>query len=509
MPTWSEGYTSDITYTYGYYAELSVQNMIIPLLNAGIALPKIRHACELGFGQGVSINIHAAGGNAQWYGTDFNPSQVSFASNLSEQAGTSNKLHLSDQSFAEFCQRDDLPGFDYICLHGIWSWISDENRHIIVDFLRRKLNVGGVLYISYNSLPGWSANMPFRHLLAEFDRQLSGNNTREVAITQSIQQVGEVLKLSSRLLNQSPNLLKKVEQVSTAKLPYLAHEYLNQDWNPMYFTQVEQYLKEAKLSFACSAFYLDDYAGCLFDSEQQAYLAEIKSPSLRETIKDYFLNRQFRRDYWIKGGRKLNESELLAQWKALSVMFVGDISDKTGVITHYRELHIIDSLLQPLLDILKDRQVHKVADLLTTLKDTIEPQQLFSILSLLVAKTEVIVVQDEETVKAVKQYCHALNRYVLEYARHDKELLSLAVPVSGGAISLNRIEQLFLLAHVNHFKQDEWVSFVWGILKAQDVRLVQEGKTLSSDEENVAVLEQQKALFVEKKFPLLQRLQLV
>jgi len=44
-----------------------------------------------------------------------------------------------------------LPDFDYIGLHGIWSWISDENRQVIVDFIRKKLKVGGVLYISYNT----------------------------------------------------------------------------------------------------------------------------------------------------------------------------------------------------------------------------------------------------------------------------------------------------------------------------------------------------------------------
>lgn len=39
-----------------------------------------------------------------------------------------------------------LPEFDYLCLHGIWSWNSETNGVIIVDFIRRKLKVGGLLY---------------------------------------------------------------------------------------------------------------------------------------------------------------------------------------------------------------------------------------------------------------------------------------------------------------------------------------------------------------------------
>ena len=67
---------------------------------------------------------------------------------------------LFDEAFADFCKRGDLPEFDYIGLHGIWSWISDGNRAVIVDFIRRKLKVGGVLYISYNTQPGWAAMTP-------------------------------------------------------------------------------------------------------------------------------------------------------------------------------------------------------------------------------------------------------------------------------------------------------------------------------------------------------------
>jgi len=34
-------------------------------------------------------------------------------------------------ALAEFVARDDLPEFDVIALHGIWSWISAENRAVM------------------------------------------------------------------------------------------------------------------------------------------------------------------------------------------------------------------------------------------------------------------------------------------------------------------------------------------------------------------------------------------
>ena len=39
------------------------------------------------------------------------------------------------------------------------------NRRIIVKIARQHLAIGGILYISYNSTPGWSAAMPLRHLI--------------------------------------------------------------------------------------------------------------------------------------------------------------------------------------------------------------------------------------------------------------------------------------------------------------------------------------------------------
>ena len=42
----------------------------------------------------------------------------------------------------------------------IWSWVSEENQRVIVDFVRRKLKVGGLLYISYNCQPGFAAMVP-------------------------------------------------------------------------------------------------------------------------------------------------------------------------------------------------------------------------------------------------------------------------------------------------------------------------------------------------------------
>ena len=113
MVDWTSGYISDIDYTYGYYPELNPLHTKLAFLNAGILTPSNNlHACELGYGQGLSVNIHAAASSALWTGTDFNPSQAGYAQELASASQSNAQLY--DEAFADFTQRNELPDFDYI-----------------------------------------------------------------------------------------------------------------------------------------------------------------------------------------------------------------------------------------------------------------------------------------------------------------------------------------------------------------------------------------------------------
>ena len=104
MNDWTSGYVADIGYTYGYYQELNPQRVKLAFLNASLVAPEFGSACELGFGQGLSANLHAAASVCLWHGTDFNPSQAGFAQELATASGAD--AHLYDEAFDEFAKRD-------------------------------------------------------------------------------------------------------------------------------------------------------------------------------------------------------------------------------------------------------------------------------------------------------------------------------------------------------------------------------------------------------------------
>ncbi len=100
MTDWTSGYVADIGYTYGYYTELSPLRVQLAFLNAGLVAPAFGTACELGFGQGLSTNIHASATTTHWSGTDFNPAQAGFAQELAGVAGNDAKFY--DQVFDQY-----------------------------------------------------------------------------------------------------------------------------------------------------------------------------------------------------------------------------------------------------------------------------------------------------------------------------------------------------------------------------------------------------------------------
>lgn len=510
MANWSEGYVSDIDYTYGYYAELNPHNVKIPFLMAGLEAPKFTTACELGFGQGMSINAHAAASNIKWYGTDFNPSQASFAQELADVSGST--AHIFDQSFNEFCSREDLPDFDFIGLHGIWSWVSNENRKIITDFIRRKLKVGGVVYISYNTLPGWSAASPIRHMLTEHDH-MHGSRSQGIGkrVKASIEFTQDLLKICQPLVQQVPTIPQRLDDISKQNPNYLAHEYFNRDWQPMYFSELADWLSPTKTNFACSANFLEDYSPSSYNNEQLAFIESIDDPMFAQSVKDYMHNKQFRRDYWVKGARKVSTAKLEQTWHQLRFMMIVDAENiKYEVNGAAGSISLREDIYKRIVDLLKDHQIHQVADLQQQLPDDFKQSWLFESLAILYSQGSIVLVQEDNTIEEVKERCKKLNTYVMQQSLVSPELNALVSPLTGSALTYDRFSLIFLYAYSQGRKtRAEWVDYAWQALKKNNQLLLKDGNTLQEEEDNIKELNNMVDNFEKNTLPLAKRLMVV
>ena len=510
MQGWNAGYVTDIDYTYGYYAELNPLRGKLAFANAGMQFPIVGTACELGFGQGLSTNIHAAAAVTLWYGTDFNPTQACFAQKLSTATG--NDVRLYDESFVEFAGRDDLPDFDFLGVHGIWSWISAENRSVMVDFIRRKLKVGGVLYLSYNTMPGWAAFTPMRHLLAAHAERMGCQGQGIIhRIEGAFDFCQKLLTVAPVYATANPQVVERFKKLAEQSPRYLAHEYFNRDWDPMHFRAIAEGLSQAKLDYACSAYYLDHIDALNLTADQQAILKDIPDPLFRESVRDFMVNQQFRRDYWVKGARRLSALEQAETLRLQRVLLTTPRADASLKVTgSLGEASMNKEVYAPILDVLADHKPRTIGQIEQAVSSQgVNFPQVVQAVMVLVGSGQAAAAQDDAVADKARKQTDRLNAALMDKARGSNDIGYLASPLTGGGVAVGRFQQLFLLAlRQGRTQPDEWVQFVWELLAIQGQKLVKEGKTLETSEENLAELAAQASTFAKTQVSILKALRI-
>jgi hypothetical protein len=509
---WAAGYVTELDYTHGYYRELCPGMLRLACLSAGVVPPasKPLRYLELGYGQGLSINIHAAAVAGEFWGTDFNPRHAAQARTLAEASGAGPVL--LDDAFAELAARPDLPEFDIIALHGIWTWISDENRREIADIIRRKLRIGGLVFLSYNCFPGWAPAMPLRHLMtlhSELAGSEAGGATRKVE--DALAFALRVADSGALYFRAFPGVTARLKKIAEQDRNYLAHEYFNRNWELMAFSDVAQWLDEAKLSFVASAHPMDHVDSVNLTAEGQRLLAEIQNPILKQSVRDYLVNQQFRRDVFMKGPQRLTtpeQQELLRSEAFVLTTHPDDVPQK--VLGPLGEATLHEHIYGPLIQVLAENEYapKQIGELAAHAKLKSLPfGQLVQAMMVLAGAGHVHPAQPVQS-ESARGYCQALNRHLCERARTRDDIGFLAAPVTGGGVPVPRIHQLWLLASQEGKKTvADQAGFVWSILSGQGQRLVREGKPIESAKENLAELTRMAREFATKRLPILKTLE--
>ncbi|WP_256368924.1 class I SAM-dependent methyltransferase [Agrobacterium sp. a22-2] len=466
---------------------------------------------ELGFGQGVSINMHAAASTGAYWGTDFNPSQTVEARKFAEASGAN--IHLFDDSFEEFATRDDLPDFDVIALHGIWSWISQKNRATITDIIRRKLRPGGVAYISYNCLPGWAPAIPIRKLMSLYrDYGTAKMANPNEMIDGALQSIEEIAGAGSAYFRENPAVRHHVKAMAQQGRSYLAHEYLNADWHLEHFADMVHSLDDAKLTYVGSARLLDgiDY----FQMEDAAIklIARVGHPVMRETVRDYMISRRFRTDVFVKGARLLSSVEHRDAWNAQLFVLSRSLIDIPKKIACGRgEVELPTEKYDRIIEAMSDHGYRP-----KTAKEIYEHKSMRSlnqqdVISMLTVLTGAGFASPAQVPSArVMEQCRALNAYILQRARISSNLRYMVSPVTGGGITLPHMAQLFVIAcSEGETNPEVMADRVWQFLEASGERVVRDGKRIESRSENLKEVLAAANRFLSYERPLLEALEVI
>ena len=514
MTNWTDGYQTDVNYTYGYYRDLSPYFQKFCLLLNGIDTPHLDQNsthCELGFGQGVSINIHAASQAGTFFGNDFNPAHAAHANHLAQKSQVNS--HFYDDSFEELLNRSDLPMFDSISLHGIWSWISFHNQSIIMQFIRRYLKPGGMVYISYNCLTGWSANMPVRELFYSHFNYSNKN-------TDTLQQVKESLEFSENLLalnplfaQRNPNALKKVQELTKQNPNYLVHEYLNQDWQCFSFRQIAQIFEENKLTFAGSSDLNTQLNQINFTQEHQDFIHSIQHPVLKEQVREIFSNTQFRKDIFIRGKNVLTPQQ--TQQRLRQTAFVLFISpENTPKVIHgfLGEFNLLSDIYEPLVDYFKEKNYQPQR--IENIEKALPKLNYNQILNALVILCHLSIAQpciDTKPSQTTLQNAQRLNMYLLEQAQFHQNYTVFSNPHTGIGFSSEYFDTLFIKAHfIEGLKTtQQYAEYAQKTSDSLGWSVVEQGQTISDRQESLQYFQNRADSFIQHdKLKIIKQLQL-
>jgi hypothetical protein len=444
------GYVDDVGYTFGVCPELNPHHARLAFLQAGLAPPAIRTACELGFGQGVSLALHAGASEVRWWGTDLLPVHVDSARALCAASGTDAQVFAS--TFAEFHARPDLPEFDFIGLHGVLSWVSAQTRSEIAAFLRDRLAPGGVVFASCNTLPGWSDLAPLRELATQHAvRTAPGGAATVERIEAALDFMQRFLDTNPLYATTNPRVTERFERLRRADRRYLAHEFFNRDWHPLHFSDVAALFAEAGLAYACPAHLRDQLDGLLLTREQQTLLGGIPDAHFRETARDFATNRQFRRDYWVRTSRPLDHDTRRALWRETRVVLTRHPDDIPAKVVGERgEVRLAEPAHRAVIDALASHRPCAVGALAESpaCRD-IAFDALTDAIHALAAFGHVMPAQDDATIARCAPRAAGLNALLLVRARATDDIDFLASPVTGGGVPVDSVDQWLVGAIAN------------------------------------------------------------
>jgi hypothetical protein len=241
-------------------------------------------------------------------------------------------------------------------------------------------------------------------------------------------------------------------------------------------------------------------------------LSSISHPVLRQSVRDYFVNQQFRRDIFAKGYRRLTpleQSEAFRNQAFVLLMNADDVPMKvTGSLG---EATLQEEIYRPAIQALADNSYapKTIGQLATDPRlSAVSASQLVQVLLVLTGARYVHPAQEPS--RRARANCAAMNRFVWERTRSSPDISFLASPVSASGVPISMFQQLFLLAgQQGRLTLREQATFVWDLLRSQGRQVVKDGAPLKSPEENLDELTKHATEFAEKRLPVLKALGVV
>lgn len=294
------GYVTDSTYADTFFRELSPAwlNYVAALHGAKPRpLDETFRYLELGCGFGTTCALNAAAfPGASFDACDFNAAHVHGGVAFAARLGLRN-ITFHETAFHQLLE-SNLEPYHFIVMHGVHSWVDSSTRQVLRRLVDRLLVPGGVLYVSYNALPGWSAELSLRRLLVELAASEAGPAAQRAAI--AAERIAALRSAGLRYFTANPAAAAAVDAYARGEGEYLAHEFMNEAWEPSYAIDVADEFGAIGLEFAGSATLTNNHLPLMVDAATATAIAELPTLRQRHLVTDFAINQRFRRDVFVR-----------------------------------------------------------------------------------------------------------------------------------------------------------------------------------------------------------------
>jgi SAM-dependent methyltransferase len=303
------GYVTDVPYIRDFIRELAPAWLDHVAVVGRFAPPDRQDSftwCDLGCGNGITaVALAATHPSGVFRGIDAMPVHTGFARRLAAEACISN-VGFDAVDFGAAAEAE-YPGFDYIVSHGVYTWVGEGARRSWLRFIDRHLKPGGLVYVSYNAMPGRAADLPWQRLVRTLGLTLAGSSRDRVAGALDVAR--KLTALKAPALVASPLAASFHDKPDRFSTTYLTHELMNADWAPLCVTEMRAAMADIGLEPAGSATLIENHDSFVLRGAAREVLAAIADPNARELVRDYFIDQCFRRDVFIRDGRRLSRED--------------------------------------------------------------------------------------------------------------------------------------------------------------------------------------------------------
>ena len=239
---------------------------------------------------------------ATFTGIEIAPTQVSVGKTYIDQLGITN-LNLLEGDVNE--SHDLLGTYDYIIAHGFYSWVDEETKNNFLRLCKELLAENGILYISYNTYPGWHKMDSVRALLEFANKDVDTLNHREkVRHGKTVaSKLGALMLEYDTVKAQQGPFLQSLRQTLQKQDCYVGHDHLEPVNTPVYFHQCIDHMTEHGFTYLCDCD-LNLSFPAMYDETLRTKLQELAphDPLAREQYIDFMLNTAFRKSLFTHKG---------------------------------------------------------------------------------------------------------------------------------------------------------------------------------------------------------------